>query len=103
MGNARTSKKSAPKRFRNSVGPAVRRLRNAREWTQADLATKLQLVGLNLDRADVAKIEGQLRSVYDFELFILADILEADPIDFRPRASTLKSDLPFLRKGLKPF
>ncbi len=93
MGNEGKSRKTARRRFRNCVGPAVRRLRTAKEWTQADLAVKLQLAGLNLDRIDVAKIEGQFRSVYDFELFVLAAVLEADPMELRPGTPKLKNDL----------
>jgi hypothetical protein len=65
------------------------------------LAAKLQVGGLDLDRADVAKIESQLRSIYDFELFILAAILDVSPTDLNPGLRRAKLDLPMLREGFK--
>jgi hypothetical protein len=36
--------------------------------TQEDLSAKLALVGVQMDRAAVAKVENNLRRVFDFEL-----------------------------------
>lgn len=44
--------------------------------TQDDLSAKLALVGVQMDRAAVAKIENNLRRVLDFELRAIARILE---------------------------
>ncbi len=45
--------------------------------TQDELAARLQLSGLDhLDRVAVAKIESQIRSVYDFEVIVLANALK---------------------------
>ena len=102
MGSTLTKPKAAPKRrFRNVAGPVIRRLRNARGWTQAELAARLQIKGLDLDRADVGKIESQLRSIYDFELFLFAEALAADANVFSPGLKKIKADLALLRKGLK--
>jgi transcriptional regulator with XRE-family HTH domain len=76
-------------------------LRNARGWTQADLAAKLQIAGLDLERADIAKIESQLRSLYDFELFILATVLGVPAMDLNPGLKKAKADLSLLRRGYK--
>ena len=89
------------RRFRNVAGPTIRRLRNARGWTQAELAAKLQIIGLDLDRADVGKIESQLRSIYDFELFLLAQALGIDANTLNPGIKKIKPDLTLLRKGFK--
>jgi transcriptional regulator with XRE-family HTH domain len=95
------TKTSHKRRFRNIAGPIIRRFRNAREWTQAELAAKLQLTGLDLDRADVAKIESQLRSIYDFELFLLAEVLGVQAEALNPGAKKMKADLALLRKGFR--
>jgi transcriptional regulator with XRE-family HTH domain len=56
------------RRYRNCIGPRVRELRMSKSLTQDQLAARLQLAGLHtLDRVGVAKIESQLRSVFDFE------------------------------------
>ncbi|MCE0521859.1 MAG: helix-turn-helix domain-containing protein [Methylacidiphilales bacterium] len=98
MTKAKITKK---RRFRNITGPAVRRLRNARGWTQSELAAKLQIIGLDLDRADIAKIESQLRSLFDFELFLLADVLGVEPSALNPGLKKVRGDLSLLRRGYK--
>lgn len=49
--------------------------------TQADLARALQLKGVTIDRAGVAKIEGGYRQVSDIELAIIAEALGVQPGD----------------------
>lgn len=43
--------------------------------TQHDLANKLQLVGWDITRGGVAKIEAGIRKVYDYEVARLAKVL----------------------------
>lgn len=89
-----------PRRFRNTVGPAVRRLRVERGWTQDQLAARLALAGLqNADRVWVAKIESQIRSVYDYELVVIANELGVKAVDLLPTQKELKRDLPALHRG----
>ena len=60
---------------KNIVGPQVRRLRVAAKLSQAALAAACQRVGWDIDRNTIAKIEGQMRWVGDFELLHLAEVL----------------------------
>jgi transcriptional regulator with XRE-family HTH domain len=76
-------------------------LRNARGWTQAELAAKVQITGLDLDRADIGKIESQLRSLFDFELFLFAGVLGVTASDLNPGLKKAKGDLSSLRSGYK--
>ena len=57
------------------VGPQVRKLRLRKQWTQSDLAAKLQLAGWDTSRESVAKLENQRRRVPDLELFLVARVL----------------------------
>lgn len=67
------------RRFRNLVGPKVRLLRGKLGLTQDQLAARLQLAGLvDFDRVTVAKVESQIRSVFDFELLVLSRVLQVD-------------------------
>ena len=63
----------------NVVGPRVRQARLASGLTQSALAARLEVRGLRIDRAGVAKIEGRLRQVSDTELLALADALGVSP------------------------
>lgn len=90
------------RRFRNSVGPQVRKLRIAQDLSQDDLATKLQLAGLPLDRAAVGKIEARIRSVFDFELAIIAGALGVATDRLLPPKEELIKILPALLDGHIP-
>lgn len=89
-----------PRRFRNSVGPSVRRLRVERELTQDQLAARLTLAGLeNADRVWVAKVESQIRSVFDYELAVIAAVLGVKADELLPTGKALKRDLSALQEG----
>ena len=87
------------RRFRNSIGPQLRRLRNERNLTQDALAAKLQRAGLDIDRTSIAKIEAQLRSVFDFELAMMASVLAVDVSTLLPGPPELRKALPDLMAG----
>lgn len=59
----------------NLVGPQVRRLRVAKDWTQEDLAAACQRSGWDVPRSGIGKIESRLRRVTDFEAAYLAKAL----------------------------
>ncbi|MGV3664055.1 MAG: helix-turn-helix domain-containing protein [Prosthecobacter sp.] len=89
------------RRYRNILGPNIRKLRQQAGLTQDDLAARLQLAGLdNIDRVAVAKIESQIRSLYDFETIILARVLKVtcETLMDVPH-QRLKGALPALSKG----
>ena len=62
---------------KNIVGSRVAEARQRRRpvLTQDALSGKLSAVGIQLDRAAIAKIENNLRHVLDFELKALAKVL----------------------------
>ena len=89
-----------PRRFRNAIGPAVRRLRMERELTQDQLAARLALAGLDsADRVWIAKVESRIRSVFDFELVVIAEVLGVTADALLPKAKELKRDIPALQEG----
>ena len=60
----------------------------------------MQLAGLHsIDRVGVAKIEAQIRSVFDYEVAVLAAKLGVDPSDLLPGKKVLKADLDDLIAG----
>lgn len=71
MPSARRSSSPPAKRaaYKNAVGPAVRRLRNERGWTQEEFAAKLQVLGwTRCTRGWLSRIEARLVAVRDYEL-----------------------------------
>ena len=70
---------------KNIVGPQVRRLRVAAKLSQAALAAACQRVGWDIDRNTIAKVEGQMRWVGDFELLKIAKVFECRLADLFPK------------------
>ena len=67
--------------LKNICGKRVRKGRRLRGMTQADLAAKMQLAGVMLDRDSISRIELGVRFVADYELRALAQCLRV-PVDF---------------------
>ncbi len=62
----------------NIVGPTVRKLRYQQGLKQEDLAARCGVLGWDLSRGTLSKIEAQLRCVTDSELEILAKALRVE-------------------------
>ncbi|MDR1629677.1 MAG: XRE family transcriptional regulator [Oscillospiraceae bacterium] len=60
---------------RNIVGAKVEQRRKAIGMKQKDLLTQLQVKGIDLNASGLSKLEGQLRSVMDYELVAIAETL----------------------------
>jgi transcriptional regulator with XRE-family HTH domain len=68
----------------NVVGPQIRRLRCVLNLTQEQFAARCGVFGWRLSRSTLAKIESQVRSVFDAELFVLAKVLRKEIKDLYP-------------------
>ncbi len=64
--------------FMNIIGPQVRYLREQKGMTQDQLAARCNIVGLNISRGTLAKIEAKVRRVTDSEVALLAKALKVD-------------------------
>lgn len=60
---------------RNMVGARVERKRKELGMKQKDLLARLQVKGIELNSSGLSKLEGQIRSVNDFELIALSEAL----------------------------
>lgn len=58
------------------VGPQVRTIRIQQGMSQPKLALKCQLLGWDLSREALAKIESRMRKVSDYEIILLAKALK---------------------------
>lgn len=69
----------------NVVGAQVRRHRYRRDLTQEVLSAKCNLLGWDISRGALAKIESGVRCVTDAELFVLAKTLDVELRDLYPK------------------
>ncbi len=60
----------------NQIGPQVRRLRESQHLTQDALAARCNVLGWNISRGTLAKIEAQVRRITDIEVALLAKALK---------------------------
>lgn len=61
---------------RNVSGERIRQARTRQRYTQADLAARIQVRGVILERDCISRIENGLRMVQDFELRAIAEALD---------------------------
>lgn len=61
---------------RNIVGARVEQRRKEIGMKQKELLMQLQFNGIDLNASGLSKLEGQLRSVPDYELLALAKVLD---------------------------
>lgn len=66
------------KTIEKKIGNNVRILRERKNMTQDELATKLQLLGCDITRSAVAKIEVGQRHLYPDEIVLLKKILNVE-------------------------
>lgn len=81
----------------NIIGPKVRQLREQHGLTQDQVAAKCQVLGFDLTRGTLAKIESRVRAVSDHEVPFLAKALEVSIEALFP-----KKLLPLVRKPRNP-
>lgn len=61
---------------KNIVGLRVRKARKESRMTQIELAARLQLLGIRIDRSGIAKLESGRRPASDIEIAAIAKVLE---------------------------
>lgn len=60
---------------KNLCGDRIREARLKQRITQADLAARLQVAGIVMERDSISRIEIGTRFVADYELVVLSEIL----------------------------
>ena len=60
---------------RNMVGSRIEKFRKDNGIKQKDLLAQLQVNGIDMNASGLSKLEGQIRSVNDYELLALSKIL----------------------------
>lgn len=62
----------------NVAGKLIEKVRISKNMSREDLAKQMQLMGINVDRSFVYRIENQEVLIKDFELIAICKILEID-------------------------
>lgn len=63
---------------KNICGGKIREARQKQRLSQSDLAAKMQVCGITLERDSISRIEIGTRFVTDYELMIFAKVLKVD-------------------------
>ncbi len=63
---------------RNVVGARIEMKRKELGMKQKEFLAQLQVAGMDINASGLSKLEGQVRSVCDFELIIIAKVLGVD-------------------------
>lgn len=75
---------------RNMIGNIVKRNREKMHYSKTELSHKLELLGVELDRFELYKIETSKTSVKDFELVSLCIVVQ---IDFNEIRQEMENDI----------
>lgn len=60
---------------KNLVGKNIERLRKEKGIKQKDFIAQIQIMGCDMNPTSYSKLEGQVRSATDKEIFVIAKIL----------------------------
>ncbi|MBQ3136509.1 MAG: helix-turn-helix transcriptional regulator [Clostridia bacterium] len=63
---------------KNLCGDKIRQARQKQRLSQSDLAARLQVAGVIIERDSISRIEAGTRFVADYELKIIAEVLNVD-------------------------
>ncbi|MFA6962726.1 MAG: helix-turn-helix transcriptional regulator [Opitutaceae bacterium] len=77
----------------NLIGAELRNQRESKDWSQDDLARRCQLMGWDISRETVTRIETRQRLVSDYEVCLLAVALGIDAHKLIPSSPDLSGYL----------
>lgn len=65
----------------NITGKNIKRIRKEKKITQEDLCARMQVMGYQISRSDISKLENGKRFISDFEVVGFANALKVDILD----------------------
>ncbi len=66
--------------LKNISGDRIRQARVTQRLSQVELAAKMQVNDVIIEREAISKIETGVRFVTDYELLVFSQVLEVDPL-----------------------
>ena len=65
----------------NIIGPKIKYFRIQKKITQEDLCARMQVMGYQISRSDISKIENGKKFIADFEVLGFANALKISILD----------------------
>ena len=65
----------------NIIGPKIKYFRKHKKITQEDLCARMQVMGYQISRSDISKIENGKKFIADFEVLGFANALKISILD----------------------
>lgn len=67
---------------RNIIGKRIKEIREQKNLTQEQLAARLNVLGIRIDRPMITRIENQTRYLLDYELYAISEALKVNIEEF---------------------
>lgn len=71
-------------KFKNSyniIGKNIKEIRKSKKLTQEDLCARMQVMGYQISRSDISKLENGKKFIADFEVYGFAKALSISILD----------------------
>lgn len=65
----------------NITGKNIKEIRKIQKITQEDLCARMQIMGYNISRSDISKLENGKKFISDFEVYGFAKALKVPILD----------------------
>lgn len=65
----------------NITGKNIKSIRKNKKITQEDLCARMQILGYQISRSDISKLENQKKFITDFEIYGFAKALKVSILD----------------------
>lgn len=65
----------------NITGKNIKKIRKNKKITQEDLCARMQIMGYQISRSDISKLENGKRFISDFEIIGFATALKVEILD----------------------
>ena len=65
----------------NIIGENIKRIRKENKITQEDLCARMQVMGYQISRSDISKLENGKKFIADFEVYGFAKALKISILD----------------------
>ena len=65
----------------NIIGENIKRIRREKKITQEDLCARMQVMGYQISRSDISKLENGKKFIADFEVYGFAKALKISILD----------------------